>query len=190
MSYKSRKDNRSDKEFAKDLKKFHKQEAVYAEAYRLQLEDEFGDKDTNVVYTPRSADPTGDVVYKHLPKDVFDAKYYLCTSEGKKKGVRKVEIKTAPPFLTKFFTFKVSSLERCVKYNSWLVLCQTDNLRTASAKECEKMLNDFDHQIYERFSPNDLAVRIYDHQFDDYLSKAEWCSEAAELIKENENLLK
>lgn len=180
MSYKHRRDNRTEAEFKKAIKSAHEKEAVFAEAYRIQLEQANG---VDVVYEPYGCGPDGEVIKGHISDD-GDAKYYIGSEE------KIVEIKTCPEYLTKFFTFKVSALKKCIKNNATLLVVKKGEFWTCSdAKLLKEMVDFLEHKIYYAFSPNDLAVRLNKELIEHYFNNSEWSTPALEYIESNEMLL-
>jgi len=180
MSYSHRKDSRTDKQFASDIKKAHIKEGIYGEAYRLQLEFETGQ---DVIYTPYGCDPTGDVIHGHI-NDIADALYSIGEEE------KLVEIKTCPESLYKFFTFKVSALRKCLKHNADLIVCKTGEFWVCSNPDYIKEMVDFlEHKIYYAFSPNDISVRLTKDLIDYYFNYFEWTDSASQYISENRHKL-
>jgi hypothetical protein len=181
MSYKHRKDNRDDKQFAKDIKIAHEREAIYAEAYRLQLQS--ASPEVNVELIPYGCGPDGEVIKGHI-NDIADALYKIGPVETL------VEIKTAPEYLDKFFTFKVSALKKCVKHNASLLVCKHETFWMCnSIAKIQEMMDDLEHKIYYGFSPNDLAVRMTKELIEYYFLHVEWCEPAQEYINVNKGVL-
>jgi hypothetical protein len=186
MSYKFRKDSRTDKQFADDLKKYHKKEAVYSEAYRLHLE---ADPYLSVECIENGVDPTGEVIHGNID-DEYDYIYNITDNAAEEDFQRKIEIKTAPEYLDKFFSFKVSSLKRCVKYGADLIVCKINSFWHMPLDHITPILEVFPHKIYYGFSPNDKAVRLLKEDVENYLIKSDWHEDARYYIKSNVNILK
>jgi hypothetical protein len=181
MSYNFRKDNRTDKKFAYDIKKAHQKEAIYAEAYRLQLDDSM--PNYNVKLVPYGCGPDGEVIKGHI-NDIADALYIIGDHE------RLVEIKTAPEYLKKFFTFKVSSLKRCVKHEAHLLVCKHEEFWICSdIAKIQEMIDFLEHKIHYGFSPNDLSIRMDANLIEHYFNNSKWCETAQDQINQNKEVL-
>jgi hypothetical protein len=154
VSYSHRKDDRTDEEFANDLKQYHELEEKWANTFLEQLRAE-GHK---VELERCGVDPSGEVL-KNLPLGCnIDRRYNF--EDGKSYLL---EIKTAPDECeTKwdFFTFKASSLKHCLKYDAFILVPMSSRYYLFSPKALNIILNSGNIRVYKGFSPNDKAVRL------------------------------
>ena len=71
-----------------------------------------------------------------------------------------VEVKTAPPHLKAFLTFKVSSLVSCQKSGAFVFVPRRDGYFLFGKTSVAYMLDSYVQKVYQAFSPNDMAIRI------------------------------
>lgn len=184
MTYSHRKDTRTDEQFEKDIKLAHQKEGVFAEAFRIQLEQGSG---ASVLYEPRGVDSSGKIKKGRVTDD-FDCLYKIVLSQSSHLEMS-VEIKTCPEYLEKFFTFKVGSLKRCVKHNAALLVVKHKCYYICGPERCQDMIDNFPHKIYYGFSPNDLSVRIDRKTIENYFNKSEWSAPSQQVINKNMDIL-
>ena len=168
-------DNRSAEEFAATLSKAEKEEQIISEAFSIHL-SEISGKSCN----SNKIGVEGGVIEGNLPHNEVDRIFEI---NGKSI---KVEIKTSPHYLKRFFTFKVSSLKNCIKRKAIILLfpkADHENFYIIWPNEIQKMLDNKPHEIFRKFSPNDVAVRIYQDEFIKYLKKVKWKKKASNYLE-------
>ena len=155
MGYIHRKDQRTDDKFAKQIKASTERENLWAEILLLELDSLF---EVDVSFSNYGYGSDGDVITTKVtakPDKIYDC--------GVGNPIA-IEIKTYNYARSKFdmATFKVSSLEACVEYNAFIAIPSATWWALINSEGCEYILNNYTHKIYDNFSPNDNAIRIYD----------------------------
>lgn len=74
---------------------------------------------------------------------------------------KKYEIKTAYLPYTKFFTIKKGCLQKCLETNADIILVNEKWFVTIPSSSMTFILNNIHEDIYEKFSPNDISLRIH-----------------------------
>ena len=179
-----RRDNRSVEVFGDNIKDYTEREHIYAEAFKLDLIDKLNRDD--IVYENRGVDNTGNPILGKLSVNPHDYSFFIGSKE------LKVEICTAPLGLYKFLTFKVHKLERVVAKVENLLITKPDCYFHFKLEAVKWMLDNLEHKIYLKFSPNDIAVRIYTSDrlsLGKLVSEQKWSSKAQEFIDVNNVVL-
>jgi hypothetical protein len=145
-----RKDQRSEEVFGHNIKDYTEREHVWS----IALRTDFNERGLTCEVHDHGVDGTGELITDKLANYNADKKYAF---EGGKEML--IEVKTAPEWLTKFFTFKVFCLKECVAEDAWVCVPRMASYYLFEKPALQKMLK-FKHAIYRGFSPNDLAVRI------------------------------
>lgn len=179
-----RRDNRSVEVFSENIKDYTERERVYAEAFRLTLCEmlscEVDCYDTGV-------DNTGKLIKSKLPNNNCDYTYQF---ESRKL---KVEICTAPLGCKNFLTFKVNKLERILANGEVLLVTKPDVFIFFKLEAVQWMLDNLEHKIHPKFSPNDKAVRLYNNERINLpkasLYEKKWSSQAYEFVSKNKSIL-
>jgi hypothetical protein len=185
MSLLTRMDNRSIEQFANDIALDTAKQRVWAEAFQAFLIEKTNKPCEKIEY---GVDNDGALIEGSLKNNNVDNIFIFSGSD------RKVEIKTIPEYLDKFMTFKVSSLRACVKQNAYILVPKRYVFYTYSPAACAYLCRNFPHKIYEKFSPNDLAVRIYKNRIDDLIEEKRivvksWSPSSRIIIEQNWGLL-
>jgi hypothetical protein len=185
MSYVTRKDNRTDEQFALDIALDTAKQRVWAEILQNYFQEKTNKVCEKIEY---GVDNDGNVVHGNLENDNVDNIFVFGDNQ------RKIEIKTIPEFVENFMTFKASSLRSCFRQNAYIVVPKRFVFYTYSTSICEELHRKYPHKIYDRFSPNDPAVRIYKSDIEKFMVKKEimvkeWTQSCKELIEDNWELL-
>ena len=152
MSYSFRKDNRSDEQFKNDIKKGHEKEQVWAKVMATDLSSRMG---YPVTYVDAGIDNSGEVIFESSKK-FSDPDFCFKFKDFE----RNKEIKTAPEYLRKYYTFKASAIKKAVQNDADVVLCRMEYYDTFDKAACEWMIKNLKQAVYKNFSPNDPAFRI------------------------------
>jgi hypothetical protein len=182
MSLETRKDKRTVEEFASDIELFTAKEKKWANIFN----DHFGKKFTII---ENGVDNEGKLIKDNLKNNNVDKIFVF-----KKDKILKVEIKTIPEHLNRFMTFKASSLKACIEQNAIIMVPKRYIFYILLKKSIKFLYEKFDHKIYENFSSNDLAIRIYKNTIDKLIKNkemivVEWSAEARNIIENNWDLL-
>lgn len=211
MSYDSRRDNRTAAEFERDIRVGHLKEKIWANILVADYKSKTG---KDVTYTDTGVDNNGDVIIENSTGRDFSVPDF-CFDFGDHKRTK--EIKTAPEYLKKYYTFKTCSIKKAVELQSDVVLCRLEYYDTFDPTACQWMLDNLKSRIYRNLSPNDLSIRIsqliadrdcyknvspfYDPSdesklltLDDLIHRSivertKWGQEAQKLIEENREVL-
>lgn len=183
MSYKFRKDNRSDEQFAEDIRRAHLIEHVWA----MALQADFGDRGQPCEIECNGVDCDGTVIDGVIGHHAADWKFVF---DG---GDLLIEVKTIPEWCKDFCTFKLSSLKACAKEGAYIIVPRRESYCLYSPEACERLIK-FPARIYRGFSPNDLAVRFYSSTTaeligDGLVDCKSWQASARRLVDRNSKLL-
>jgi hypothetical protein len=152
MSIMTRRDNRSEKRFFADIKKFTRDEQKWAAVFQDEL---FLRGYKDVSYRDNGIDNSG------KPLMYVDSRPDFIFTWS--KNDKPLEIKTRYGSMD-FFTYKVSSLKSCFSHDA-LILTVNKNWYMLFGKETIKyMLSHWEPKIYYGFSPNDPSIRIYKNE--------------------------
>ena len=185
MSYATRKDIRTDEEFADDIALDTAKQRCWAVILQKYFSERTGKVCEKIEY---GVDNDGNVVHGNLKNNNVDNIFVFGDDQ------RKVEIKTIPEWCNDFMTFKASSLRSCVQQEAYIIVPKRLVFYTYSTKMCDHLYKKYHHQIYRGFSPNDPAIRIYEKDIKIFMKKSgilvkEWTQECRELVEENWGLL-
>lgn len=189
MSLKSRMDNRTFEKFSDHISLDTAKQNVWANIYKNFLENLTGcicEKIDNGV------DNSGCVLHGNLENNNVDY-IFVFTHNGQNKK-QKVEIKTIPEYCKNFMTFKVCSLKACVEQNAYMLVPMKEKFYLYLPNCCRLLLENYPHKIYEKFSSNDLAIRIFKDQINFLVKQKQilvksWDISSKGIIKENWSLL-
>lgn len=173
-SLNKRMDNRDKETFAHNIKDYTKREGIWAGALEIQW---------GVSYTDNGVDNTGELIEGPLAHHNTDFIF----------NKQEIEIKTIPEWCP-FFTFKVFSLENCKKKGALIVVPKSTHYFTFLPHSIERMLIEIPKTIYRGFSPNDLALRVYEKVAKRYIDngwikKEDWGAEALKYINKHKSVL-
>lgn len=180
-----RKDNRSKEVFGQNIEDYTERERCWS----IALRHDFVNRGMLCDIKETGVDNTGALIEGNLKN--YNADKTFVFKDGHKLLI---EIKTAPEYLKNFFTFKVFSLKECLKQQARIVVPRIACYYLFGLDSIEHMLT-LPAKIYEKFSPNDPAIRIYmDTHMDSMLKnqsvlKREWTVKAKKYIEENKDLL-
>jgi len=186
-NYLHRKDNRDDKTFSNDIKKTINREQLWS--YILCHELSYLYK-CNVTCEDVAKGGDGSIVYNHI--DATPDKKFIINGK-----TLIVEIKTFNDIIDEIYclTFKVSSLRKCLEYNSYIIIPNKEWWVLLKPQGMQYLLYNCEQKIYTAFSPNDKSIRIYKNIVD-FLTKSHnmqilfWNnSQAKRIIKNNINKL-
>lgn len=177
-----RRDNRSVKQFEKNIKDFTQREYIWG----IALRKHFCQTGKICTMLEHGVDNFGNLIKDRLPNYHVDKIYNF--ENGTKKHI---EIKTIPEYCD-FWTIKVSSLLACINEKAFVLIPKKDFFWLFYWETSKYFYEKYEHKIYEKFSPNDLAVRIHnlkDLEKNKRIYKLNWSSKAKEFIINNENVL-
>jgi len=185
MSLSSRMDKRSKKEFQNQISRDTLKQKIYAEAFRAFLVGKFKTDCTIIDY---GVDNTGDIINGNLLNNNVDNIFIWQDKEIK------IEIKTMPEDLKNFMTFKVCSLKSCIEQGAYILVAKRFNFYLLSPILCKYLKDNYTHKIYEQFSPNDKAVRIFNKDIKKFslkkiLTEKKWPESSRAIIEKNWNFL-
>ena len=208
MSLDTRRDNRTVEQFRENIRIGHMIEAAWADVLSVDFSTK---QKCNVSFTDNGVDNSGDVIFDSQGVD-FTTPDFVFHYPNEDKIT---EIKTAPEYLNKYYTFKACCFKTAVKLQSRVILCRLGYYDEFSPVAAEWMLNNLKTTTYRNFSPNDPAVRIgqqiverdyyktspyYDEKSSSMLSvmdlidkgiiqRHKWCKPALECILKHKDLL-
>jgi hypothetical protein len=185
MSLSSRMDKRSKKEFQNQISRDTLKQKIYAEAFRAFLVGKFKTDCTIIDY---GVDNTGDIINGNLLNNNVDNIFIWQDKETK------IEIKTMPEYLKNFMTFKVCSLKSCIEQKAYILVAKRFKFYLLSPILCKYLKDNYTHKIYEQFSPNDKAVRIFNEDIKKFclkkiLTEKKWPESSRAIIEKNWNFL-
>lgn len=180
-----RRDVRSVEVFGHNIKDFTEREHHWS----IALKYDFQQRGLMCEVSDNGVDGTGDLITDKLANYNADKKYAL--SNGKDMLV---EIKTAPEWLNKFFTFKVFCLKKCIADGAWVSVPRVAGYYLFKPQSLEKMVAEYKHDKYRGFSKTDWAVRIPMDDItqmvtDNFALYREWSPKAVRYIKVNLDIL-
>ena len=186
MSLEFRRDNRTEEKFAEDISHYTSGENKWAEIFSTELKE----RGYQVEYRDNGVDNTGKLITGRVnsnPDFVFII-----------NGIEyKIEIKTSPfkELPVPFLTYKVDALTTCIDQNAHVVTANPNWFCKFKPDFAKDILDKYDPDIYYKFSPNDLAIRVYKENIEEYKKEGkikfhQWRTNAQELIKLNYNKLK
>jgi hypothetical protein len=178
MSLDSRRDNRSVDTFARNIQDFTERERVWANALQL----DWSSRGRVCTLRDNGVDNTGRLIRGTLANHAADFVFVF----GATLEARLVEIKTCPPHLRSFMTFKVSSLESCVSHGAYIAVPRKRYYYLFHPEVLVNWLEAYPKEFYPNFSPNDLAIRV---QVDDMGPPEVWTPEAQQYVNANLDLL-
>lgn len=185
MSLDFRRDNRTVGQFARDIDLETAKQRVWAEVLQVFYEEKTGKPCRKEDY---GVDNDGKLIEGGLLNNNVDNIFWIADKEVK------VEIKTIPEYLEKFMTFKVSSLRACIDQKANIVVPKRNHFYHYYTRTCEYLLDNFSSRIYEKFSPNDKAIRIFKNDIDELIEKKmillkDWGKRSQFMIETNWQLL-
>ena len=178
-----RRDDRSIDVFSKNIKDFTQREFYWGIAFKTYLQE----NGFNCEILENGVDNSGKLIINELDNNNPDK-----ILKFKDKKIL-LEIKTIPEYINNFFTFKVSSLRSCLEHNAIILVPKKYEFFIIQTQAISKLLQ-YPHKIYDRFSPNDLAIRIYKKDIEEMLSnrymiKSKWGNLSGKFIENNYNVL-
>ena len=178
-----RRDMRSIDVFAKNIKDFTQREFCWGVAFKTYLQE----NGFNCEILENGVDNSGSLIINELENNNPDKIFIF---QDKKILV---EIKTIPEHINNFFTFKVSSLISCLEHNAIILIPKKNEFFIILTQTINKLL-EYPHKIYDRFSPNDLAIRIYKKDIEEMINnkliiKSKWGNLSGKFIENNYNIL-
>ena len=150
-SLEHRRDDRTEEVFEHNIEDYSEREHYWSLALRLDFEE----RGITCEVEDHGVDGSGRLIRDTLPNHNADKKFIL--EDGREWLI---EIKTAPEYLRKFFTFKVFCLEQCIEQGAWVSVPRLAQYYLFKPSCLEQFLNSHEHRIYRGFSPNDVSVRI------------------------------
>jgi hypothetical protein len=185
QSLEIRRDNRSVDVFSENIKDFTQREYYWGIALRIDL----CERGHICEIEEHGVDNDGNLILNRLPNYNVDKIFKF--EDGRQINI---EIKTIPEYVRNFFTFKVSSLKSCLEQNAHVLVPKKDNYYLILNKGINEILNNYPHKIYDKFSSNDLAVRIFSKDIEKFIkekniAKREWKIKAKQFIHKNYNIL-
>lgn len=187
MSYATRKDVRTDEQFASDIALDTAKQREWAKIFQTHVQHKTGKLCEKVEY---GVDNDGNVVRGNLMNDNVDNIFVFGNNNFK------IEFKTIPEWCNNFMTFKASSLKSCVQQEARIIVPKRFVFYSYSVSTCKHLHDKHPHRIYwnfktnKGFSPNDLAVRVYKKEIEDFVSKRSvlvyrWPDVCRTLIEDN-----
>jgi hypothetical protein len=183
MSLQHRKDIRTTKTFAHNIKDYTNRENVWIGIYIAELQQQ----GKTVELKAHGVDNTGNLISGKLKNHNVDD---LLMIDG---APQLVEVKTIPE-TSKFFTFKYNSLSNCVAQNACILVPRLTHYYILSVKAIIDILTYYEPQIYHAFSPNDYSIRLYASDMNEYIQegliiKQDWCTDCQILVEKDKNIL-
>lgn len=151
MSVDRRRDNRTIRQFAEDIKKWTRAEGRIAklvyEDLKMRGIDCRGFVDAGV-------DNSGEFIDGPLESNEADFKFFFGF------GMVPIEMKVANPKEDTYQTFKVNDIIKAVK-NEGSILCYSKNwYYIIPTRTCSHLIENFPQKIYRYLSDTDMAIRI------------------------------
>jgi hypothetical protein len=177
-----RRDNRSVNQFSKNIADFTQREYLWG----IALRKDFCQRGKICTMLEHGVDNLGNLIKGRLPNYNVDKIYKFI--DGHKMHI---EIKTVPDTCP-FWTIKTSSLLACKREKAFMLIPKSQFFWLFPWETCDYFYKNFDHRIYPRFSPNDLAVRIFQLESlekNKIIYRFQWLSQAREFIMKNYNTL-
>lgn len=184
MSLDFRRDNRSVEVFADNIRDFNERENIWAEAYRLHLTGH----GHNTNCKAHGVDMSGKLIKGKLRNHNED---FIFNVDGIDI---KVEIKTIPEHNSDYMTFKTHALYKCIENDSRILVPKLNEHWVFGPKACKAIIENCPAQIYERFSPNNLANRMYSDFIDQLIDNGickhnTWHNDASDFILKHRGTL-
>lgn len=148
MAY--RLDERTEEVGSHNIQDYSEREHLWS----LVLRHDFCHKGKPCNVIDNGVDGEGNFIRGKLDNYNVDKVYIF--EDGTKKNI---EIKTAPEWLEKFFTFKSFSLKGCIEQYAGVMVPKLNHYYYFPEDVIEWMLS-YPHRIYPPFCPNKPAVRI------------------------------
>lgn len=176
-----RRDNRSIDVFSHNIKDYTEREYYWGIALRIDL-CELG---MHCEIEENGVDNDGNLILNRLPNYNVDKIFKF--KDGRTVHV---EIKTIPQYVRNFFTFKTNSLKSCLDQNAHILVPRKDNYYLILNKTIKYVFDNYPHKIYDRFSANELAIRISTEDIEKFvveksIIKKEWKAKSKQFINKN-----
>ena len=180
-----RRDNRSLDVFRHNIKDFTQREHYWGLALRI----DFCERGKICKIQEHGVDNDGKLILNRLPNYNVDKIFKF--NNGKEVHI---EIKTIPEYVKSFFTFKISSLKSCVDEKAYILVPRENSYYLISHETIIYILNKFPKKIYDKFSKNDLAVRLYSEHISEFVIDKKiimknWKDKAKQFIYNNYDIL-
>lgn len=180
-----RRDIRSTDTFKKNINDYTERETVYGEALKLEIEIR---GKCLVTTEDHGVDNSGGLITGNLYNHNLDKRFCI---DGKCKYI---EIKTAPEYLEKFYTFKVFSIKEALKQEGVIALVKFNYYYIFGKNALAWMLKNLEHKIYRGFSPNDISLRINTVHLNEFVEQKwvvyrKWTTEVKSFLDSNKDVL-
>lgn len=178
-----RQDNRTIEEFAHDISSWTKRENRWAEVFKAQLES----KGQKVKVIDYGVDGSGSLITSDKVTAAPDKAFIVDNTKFL------IEIKTAyvQENISEIscLTYKVSSLKTCLTAKAYILTVNKNWLMVMDTNSIQYLLNNYTAQIYDKFSPNDPAIRLFNSDIqklyqDNILKFKSWVPAAKVKIEE------
>jgi hypothetical protein len=154
-----RKDHRSIEVFKDNILSFTQKEALWIKIYAEELKQTY----SSIKVVDNGVDNSGELIEGNLKN--HNADYIIMIDDVP----HVVEVKTRPE-TSKTYTFKVASLRGYVEQNAAILVPHKELYYLFYKDALVHMLKSFPHKIYYNFSPNDVSVRLYQEDVDNYIA--------------------
>lgn len=184
MSIDYRRDVRSIEQFAADIEEFTKKEYYWGLALRL----DFCERGMPCEIIEHGVDNSGELIPGHLPNHNVDKIYSFLN--GTKQHI---EIKTIPERIRGFFTFKLTSINACIKQKAHILVPRSWAYYLIPPETCSILLR-YPHEIHKGFAPGKPSIRIFESDIKEFIRKKkilrnEWKEKADKFIKNNSSTM-
>lgn len=184
MSLYYRQDWRSLEDFSKDIKRYHKLEDLWSTILAAHYLE--ADNVDSVEVVPFGSDGKGKVQAKVTNKP--DYQYSINYVSGHKR-VKYIEVKSHRKIkVCDYYTYKLSSLEGCIKHNGRIFTPDSDTFIEIPPKSLKEIIAENQPQQYISYAPMKMAIRLSKDEIQKYIDSGiirqyKWNNKASAIIK-------